>query len=200
MSGAADMPWRDKELLREEHLEKGKSPYDIADEWGCSPKTIYRWLDKHEVDLDRRRKGNTSPWNVPNDRPWKDKETLKTEYIENGNGCTVLADKWGCSPQTIYDWLNNHEIPIRKSNHDKVPYYHTDRKGHERIQAGFDYTIDYVKIHRLAAVAWFGLDAVVGKDIHHKNDIGWDNRESNLQPMDHAAHSELRRDDLGRFA
>jgi hypothetical protein len=45
-----------------------------------------------------------------------------------------------------------------------------------------------VKIHRLAAVAWFGYEAVVGKDVHHVSGIPWDNREDNLEPLDPSEH------------
>lgn len=50
-----------------------------------------------------------------------------------------------------------------------------------------------VAVHRLASVAWFGLEAVAGNDIHHKNGIPWDNREENVEPLDHAEHTSLHR-------
>lgn len=37
-----------------------------------------------------------------------------------------------------------------------------------------------VYIHRLAAVAWFGFEAVKDNRVYHKNRIRWDTREDNL--------------------
>lgn len=46
-------------------------------------------------------------------------------------------------------------------------------------------------VHRLLAVAEFGIDAVKGKDVHHKSGHGLDNRHSNLELRDHSDHSRL---------
>jgi len=46
-------------------------------------------------------------------------------------------------------------------------------------------------VHRLAAVAWFGFDAVKNKHVHHKNGIPWDNRECNLEPISPEEHNTI---------
>jgi predicted transcriptional regulator len=61
------------------------------------------------------------------------------------------------------------------------------------------------KLHRLVAVADYGFDAVADNHVHHKNNIPWDNRPSNLVVMGveehHRHHSKEReRDDLGRYS
>ena len=48
-----------------------------------------------------------------------------------------------------------------------------------------------MKVHRLVAIAEHGADAVAGNHVHHKNEIPWDNRPSNLElksPKDHHSH------------
>jgi len=63
----------------------------------------------------------------------------------------------------------------------------TDRKvsrENEKISEG----TGTILIHRLAAVAWFGYDAVAENVIHHKLPIEWVNIEANLEPMDNAEH------------
>jgi len=42
--------------------------------------------------------------------------------------------------------------------------------------------------HRLLAVAEWGLDAVRGMDVHHQNNIPWDNRPENLELLTRAEH------------
>lgn len=46
-------------------------------------------------------------------------------------------------------------------------------------------------MHRLAAIAWFGWDAVVEKDVHHRVPVPWFNVESNLLPLPHPDHAHL---------
>jgi len=46
-------------------------------------------------------------------------------------------------------------------------------------------------IHRLIAVAEYGFDAVVGAEIHHKSGVGWDNRPSNIEPIEPGDHTAL---------
>ncbi|AFH22156.1 hypothetical protein OSG_eHP18_00230 [environmental Halophage eHP-18] len=47
---------------------------------------------------------------------------------------------------------------------------------------------DYVPIHRLVAVAEYGVKATENKQIHHKNGVKWDNRPENLICMSNSEH------------
>ena len=42
--------------------------------------------------------------------------------------------------------------------------------------------------HRLLAVAEYGFEAVVDKQVHHKNGIPWDNRPDNIEPISQRDH------------
>ena len=69
----------------------------------------------------------------------------------------------------------------------KAPYLTHHDQGYEEIR----HRGNRVYVHRLAAIAWYGYDAVAGHHIHHKNRIPWDNREGNVEPMtasDHRSH------------
>lgn len=46
-------------------------------------------------------------------------------------------------------------------------------------------------VHRLLAVSEYGLDAVVGKEVHHENGIPWDNRPENISLVDSAEHRRI---------
>ena len=62
------------------------------------------------------------------------------------------------------------------ANTPKPPYLTHHDQGYEEIR----HQRQRIYVHRLAAVAWFGFDAVGGHHVHHKNNIPWDNREENL--------------------
>jgi hypothetical protein len=48
-----------------------------------------------------------------------------------------------------------------------------------------------VPVHRLCAVAWYGIDAVADADVHHRIPIPWLNIESNLAPLPAPEHAHL---------
>jgi hypothetical protein len=45
-----DKPWMQKENLVTEYVEKERSSYDLADEWGCDSKTIRNWLHRFGIE------------------------------------------------------------------------------------------------------------------------------------------------------
>lgn len=52
-------------------------------------------------------------------------------------------------------------------------------------------TVDDEKIrhHRLIAVSEFGFEEVKDKIVHHKSEVGWDNRRDNLIPLTQSKHA-----------
>lgn len=74
------------------------------------------------------------------------------------------------------------------------PYapYKTNASGYPMWRSG---AYDSVLVHRLMMVAKHGFDALDGMHVHHKNEIRWDNRPSNLElmtPSEHATHHNMR--------
>lgn len=45
-----------------------------------------------------------------------------------------------------------------------------------------------VRVHRLCAAAWFGLDEIKDRIVHHESEARWDNREENLRVMTPSEH------------
>jgi len=71
----------------------------------------------------------------------------------------------------------------------KVGFIHIDRYEYFRGQQNSD----YVPLHRLVAVAEYGIEEVKEKHVHHKNGVRFDNRPSNLELMsdvDHTLHEQ----------
>lgn len=61
------------------------------------------------------------------------------------------------------------------------------RKGYTRLIHGDG----EFAIHRLIAVAEYGYDTVVDNEIHHESGVGWDNRPSNIRPIEPGEHTAL---------
>lgn len=195
-----DSPWQDREWLRERWYSR-MSTLEIANEAGCARPTIQKW--------GRRIFGFDSRDEIPKE-DWHDPEWLREKYYDEGLTLEEIADESGlASDVTILRNMEKHglerretaeylrkEDAIRTAKHDD----------HEQIRFCVNGTTYYYDVHRLVAIAVFGLDAVAGSVVHHKNGIPWDNRPDNLELIDSQAeharlHNEHReRDELGRYA
>lgn len=126
------------------------------------------------------------------DKPWMDEDKLRSEYLEAGRSSYDLADEWGCDSKTVRNWLDEYDIDKRTAkDYHRVEYvsYETTEQGYGRWQHHYGKDRGRsVVVHRLAAVAWYGLDAIKGKHVHHKNGVKWDNREENLSFMTPGSH------------
>lgn len=96
-----------------------------------------------------------------------------------------VADELGVSQVTVHNALQTLDVDTSNPQHHDHPVLRTDD------QHGYEYVAHKnAKFlhHRLAAVAWFGWSAVVGKVVHHENGIEWDNREENMETMTQSDH------------
>jgi transposase len=131
-------------------------------------------------------------------QPYQDKEWLEEQYWEQGKSCNEIGEEVGVNGGTVVYWMQKHDISRRDwrgALMDKVGVnranYYTCTSGHEKWKASdTEGGEDMCSVHRLAAVAWFGWDAVVGNDVHHDNNVPWDNREENLTPMGDSEHMQ----------
>lgn len=129
------------------------------------------------------------------EQPWRNEEIFKKEYLENGNTFKELAQKWECSVTTVSNWADRHGVEARHPyGRDKVNYANfftiTSREHSYEMWDDNDATTQ-VRVHRLLAVAEYGLDAIKGKHIHHINGIEWDNRPGNIKPLHPENHTKL---------
>lgn len=132
--------------------------------------------------------------------PYKDSDWLREKYHEEGLTQFEIGALCGCHRATIGYWMEKHGIESRgpgiETGRQLKPYWVTltmDDTGHEmwqfwdsEAQKKWNY-----RVHKLAAIAWFGYEAVQGKDIHHVNGVPWDTREENLALLEHGAHSAV---------
>lgn len=124
---------------------------------------------------------------------------LRRLYHAEGLSLQQIADREEVSDTTILNWMRKHGISrqdrveaIRESTQAQNVPMKTDSRGYEKwVGSGSTVGRSPVRVHRLAAVAWFGWDAVVDQDVHHCTEVPWDNREANLLAVsleDHRRH------------
>jgi len=125
--------------------------------------------------------------------------TLQEMYVDMSQ--REMADKFGVTVKMITKALEylgadlrdrseaaKHHIKIhgKRDHHfdSRPPYLTHHSQGYEEIR----HAQKRIYVHRLAAVAWFGFDAVSGHHVHHDNNIPWDNREDNLEVLSESEH------------
>jgi hypothetical protein len=141
--------------------------------------------------------GNPSPHNVPDDAPWRDAELLEELYEEH-QSVHKVGEILGCNGDTVWRWMQKHELERNPHPSDKPPHFRTNNKGRELWQTVTDGDQVRVQVSRLLAVAEFGFGPAAGVNVHHKSGIPWDNRHENLELMEHGRHSSMhKRSDYG---
>lgn len=47
------------------------------------------------------------------ERPWRDKEKIREEYVEGERSIHDIADEWDCAPKTVSNWVKRHGFEMR---------------------------------------------------------------------------------------
>jgi len=191
--------YQDKEKLAQLYHENGLSGVEIAERYSVSTTTIYHWLDKHDIKTDGRRK------DAEIDTSYREQEVLEKLYVEKRLSSYEIADMYGVDQPAVWNMLKKHDIPTRKSKRDIHGNFTLSTGGYPMFQTKVGGENKQVRIHRLVVAAEHGVDSVVGKHVHHKNGVKWDNRPENLEittPSKHGRlhYSEREIDDRGQFS
>lgn len=123
---------------------------------------------------------------------YRDKETLERMYWEEEMSMREMSEVFDCAISSVHRWMDKYSVKTRKANHQKPPKLTTDRNGYQY----WCHNDVWVPVHRLIAVAEFGFDGLENMEVHHINDIPWDNRPGNLGLMtekEHGKHSAEKR-------
>lgn len=129
------------------------------------------------------------------ERPYQDEEWLRQKL--DGNSVSEIADVAGVTDVTIYRWVEKNDLqeflerpemsgPDWESRRNAACFGHNSA-GYEQWQCGTHSNIVYV--HRLLAVSEYGIEAVKGEDVHHRNGVKWDNRPENIELKDKGKHA-----------
>ena len=98
----------DAGFLRTHYLSKGMSVSEIAEQVGCHASTVRRWMYRHDIEMERWRKGATTPRELT-ERGW-----LLKQYEEKGRSLEEIASTLSCSSSVVSKWCKRHGIPTRK--------------------------------------------------------------------------------------
>jgi DNA-binding CsgD family transcriptional regulator len=179
-----------EDALRDLFVRRGKSRYEIARIADATPGTVASQFRKFGIYRD--------------EQVLLDEEELSSLYIEKGLTRGEIADKLDTSPVTVDRHINYYrldgevsgferEVKRRARDGEVIPlrtWWETAPAGYEiwtPVKTDCD-PASQVLHHRLLAVAEYGFEAVVDKQIHHKNGIPWDNRPENIEPLTQREH------------
>jgi hypothetical protein len=136
-------------------------------------------------------------------KDYQDARVLQALYVEQEMTQPEIADIFDINHGTISYWLDKHNIDARPP---KTPNLHAGycEKQSYGYNSGYyvwvsldpDGKVRRMSVHRLLAVAEYGVDEVADKQVHHKNGIPWDNRPENIEPLTAEEHSKEHEDDL----
>lgn len=142
----------------------------------------------------KRGTGSFTGWSVAMNDPidYKDPDVLRELYHGRGLSLNEIADRCELSTaDSIRYWMMKYNIERRTPTESRRVEYANYRTGDN----GYEHWIEWdggdnskVYVHRLAAVAHHGFDAVVDMEIHHRNKIRWDNRPENIELMETSDH------------
>lgn len=187
-------PYRDEETLRSLYWDQGLSQNQMAEELDCSRNTIRNWMKKLGVET------RDDPWE---NRPYRDEDTLRSLYLDEGMTVEGIADRFDCSTSTIHNWMDHHGIDVRPREESmkgrnvwwwkEKALFEVSYDGYERWEDTYGGATVKVRVHRLVAVAEYGFEDVADKVVHHKNEIPWDNRPENLELMTPGEHTKHHR-------
>lgn len=216
-----DSQHRDESLFRLYYIVLDLDQCELASLWGCSETTLRKWKHKHDLETEKypykdKEKLEDAIYEGLTYEEIADRfDTTSTtichkvdefdielpdlsvdkmaEMYQNGDSLKEIGEELGCSRKTVSRRLRSDGYEIRDRaewNRHTSPYIKS-KPDYEVIRHTVDGTQHEVQLHRLVAVAEYGFDEVAGKDIHHKNHIPWDNRPSNLVPMNETEHGEI---------
>jgi len=101
-----------------------------------------------------------------------------------------IADGFGVCAKTISNWMDKFDISVRSTDRRPACYI-TDSDGYEYWRPEVLGERRWVSVHRLVAVAEYGVERVSGVEVHHDNEIRWDNRPENLELWNTSEHTAL---------
>ena len=194
-------PYQDKETLEELYHGREMSMDEIADHFGVSRTTIIRWADRLGIETrtpEESRKLRGNPGGPKVEGPHGDPEWLQKKYYDEHKTLTEMAEEAGVTEASILRHMDSHGIERRPNYVTRVlrdpgaGFVHADARGYEMVKHSVDDHTYNFPIHRLLAMAEYGIDEVKDKVVHHKNGIKWDNRPENLglfdSQSDHMKH------------
>lgn len=173
--------------LKDLYVRRGKSQYEIAKIANVEPGLIQSRLRKYGVCRD--------------EQLFISEQLLRELYVDDGASIGEVANELGRSYPSVDRHIrhygldeelcpNERRVKRRARDDEVVPFRTWCHRGYEiwAPRKGDCEPASQVLHHRLLAVAEYGFEAVVDKQVHHKNGIPWDNRPGNIEPISQRDH------------
>jgi len=128
---------------------------------------------------------------------YKDRDTLYGLYYGEGMTQTEMAEELDCSQITISRWMDRLDIQTDERRIEaakeamrieRATFETNEFNGYEYVKTRNNGGMDRYTVHRLVAISKFGIEETKDMVVHHKNNISWDNRPSNLELMTDSEH------------
>ena len=158
------------------YVEEGLDNVEIAQYLGCEAGTVAKWLSKHDLK-DRRENDGI------------DLEELRSLYADQHLSLAEIGRRLDCSAGKVRYWVEKYGLKRSKTARAPVVKYQS-HKGYPCWLPDTEDSAVRVRVHRLAAVAKWGLEEIKGMSVHHRSGIPWDNRLSNLKLMTNEGHAK----------
>jgi predicted DNA-binding protein YlxM (UPF0122 family) len=101
-----DVPWKDKETLREMYIEKEMSTCDIAAEFDVSRSAICDSLEKHEIET-RSKSEAKGGYDFSEDQ-------LNELYHQKGHSTTEIGEMFDLDPSNVLRQMQTYGIETRE--------------------------------------------------------------------------------------
>lgn len=190
--------YRNPDVLKEMYWDDEMSESSIAGHFGRTRGEVKQQMDRHGIDRRAKTAAKKIQREVEDSRPDLTEEVLRELYVDQRLSERAIAEMKGCSREVVatrLDWYGverrSHSEAARVRNSREPPSFYTQANGYEVCETWYEGKSETVLIHRLAAVAWYGFDAICDNVVHHRSGHKRDNREGNLQPMSGEKHGRL---------
>lgn len=190
--------YSDEEKLRELYIEQEMSIEEISDELDCGATTVRSWMKKFGITFRKRRKQNSEENYINGKRNYKHKNLMKDLYVNQNLSARQISNKLDCSMKSVYKWLDKHKIKTR--NRDEVgemlrvekASFFTLSNGYEAWSVYTEGEPKIIRVHQLLAISKGRSPHKVFSnglhEVHHRNEIPWDNRPSNIELLTQEEH------------
>jgi len=175
----ADEPgYRDADTLARLYHEEGLNQREIGEHFGVGQGVISDWMSRHGIQ-------SRSPWEI------EDEDSLRELYHGEKMSLKEVADELDASAKAVQRAMERFDIPRRDPEHQRGPVHlRIDSYGYRTWYPNCRGTSYTIRVHRLVAVAEYGLEETKDKVVHHKNRHKIDNRPENLGLMTLEEHSK----------
>jgi hypothetical protein len=136
--------------------------------------------------------------------PWRDAETLRHLYHDEGLSQREVAERLGCAGSTVDKWMSKLGVEKRTKSDARgggVSFRHT-RQGYAMVVVSHGTHSTPIRVHQLVAIGNGADPYDIFSDgdyhVHHRNDHPSDNRPENLSVIragdhlrEHGLHEEF---------